>query len=118
MTFTATPEAVDALKQAIAQVSTQPETSDVPSAVRVYVASQCGCGNAHFQMGLDEPEADDEQIDVGGVTILVDPNSAPALEGARLEVVHSENLLTPQFHIATANTGGCGCGGHHGHHHH
>lgn len=113
MTLTATAEAVDALKKAIEQV--RPENG--PSAVRVYIAHQCGCGNTKFQMGLDEPAADDEQIDLGGITVLVDPYAAPALAEARLDVVQSDNLMAPQFTIAVPNAGGgCGCGG--GHHHH
>jgi Fe-S cluster assembly iron-binding protein IscA len=115
MNITASPEAVDALRRAIQQVRTE----DAPDTVRVYVAHQCGCGNTKFQMGLDAPEEGDNQIDLGGVTLLVDPMSAEALTDARLDVVQSENLLAPQFSITTASNGGgggCGCGGH-GHQH-
>jgi Fe-S cluster assembly iron-binding protein IscA len=117
MNITASPEAVDALKHAIQQV----RTDNAPETVRVYVAHQCGCGNTKFQMGLDAPEEGDNQIDIGGVTLLVDPMAAEALTDARLDVVQSENLLAPQFSITTAGNGGgggCGCGGGHGHHHH
>lgn len=108
MNFTASPEAVDALKKAIQQV--RPE--DGPETVRVYVAHQCGCGTTKFQMGLDSPEETDNRIDLGGITVIVDPESAQALDEARLEVVQSDNLLTPQFNIVTAQAGGgCGCGG-------
>ncbi len=114
MNITVTPEAVDALKKAIDQRG--PETG--PSTVRVMVSHQCGCGNTKFQMGFDDPESDDARIDLGGVTLLVDPFSAPALQDARLEVVQSDNLMGPRFQIATPNSsGGCGCGGG-GHHHH
>lgn len=112
MNLSATPEAVDALKDAIAQRA--PEEG--PATVRVAVAHQCGCGTTKFEMGFDTPDADDAHIDLGGVTVLVDPYSAPALEDARLEVVRGENLIGPRFKIETANGGGCGCGGG-GHHH-
>jgi iron-sulfur cluster assembly accessory protein len=111
MNLTVTPEAVDALKQAISQ--RPPEEG--PSVVRVVVAHQCGCGSTKFQMGFDEADADDTHIDLGGVTLVVDPFSAPSLEGARLEVVQDGNLIGPRFKIETPNGGGCGCGG--GHHH-
>ena len=114
MNFVATPEAVDAIKTVIAQRG--PESG--PETVRVMVAHQCGCGTTKFQMGFDDREVGDNEIDLGGVTLLIDPVAAQALEDARLEVVHSDNLMTPQFNIATASTGGgCGCGGG-GHHHH
>lgn len=113
MNLTVTPQAVDALKQAIAQRA----ADEGPAAVRVAVAHQCGCGTTKFEMGFDQPEADDTSIDLGGVTLIVDPFSAPALEDARLEVVQGDNLIGPRFKIETANGGGCGCGGG-GHHHH
>lgn len=113
MNFTASPEAVDALKQAINQVRTE----DAPNTVRVFVAHQCGCGNTQFQMGLDNLEEGDNQLDLGGVTLIADPMAAEALDGGRLEVVQSDNLMSPQFSISTANGGGCGCGGGHGHGH-
>lgn len=117
MNLTATPEAVDALKKAVQQV--RPEGG--PETVRVYVAHQCGCGTTKFQMGLDNPEEGDNRIDLGGITVIVDPMSADALDEARLEVVESENLMAPQFNIVTQTAnggGGCGCGGGgHGHSH-
>jgi iron-sulfur cluster assembly accessory protein len=117
MNFTATPEAVEAIKTVIQQRGQE----EGPQSVRVMVAHQCGCGNTKFQMGFDNVEEGDNEIDLGGITVLVDPHSADALNEARLEVVHSDNLMVPQFNIATPNAGGgCGCGGgggHHGHSH-
>ncbi len=109
MNLTVTPEAVDALKQAIAQRG----PDEGPATVRVAVAHQCGCGTTKFQMGFDDADVDDSRIDVSGITLIVDPQSAPALEDARLEVVQGENLIGPRFKIETANpsAGGCGCGG-------
>ncbi len=109
LNFTATPEAVGAIKQVIDQRG----VDEGPAMVRVMIAHQCGCGTTKFQMGFDDLEEGDDQIDVGGLTVLVDPHSAQALQDARLELVTSENLLTPQFNIATPSVGGggCGCGG-------
>ncbi|MGH2441658.1 MAG: iron-sulfur cluster biosynthesis family protein [Chloroflexota bacterium] len=107
MNFTATPEAVEAMKTVIQQRG----PGEGPQSVRVMVAHQCGCGSTKFQMGFDDPEEGDSRIDVGGITMLVDPHSAEALVDARLEVVESDNLIGPRFNIATAGGGGCGCGG-------
>lgn len=114
MNLTVTPEAVDALKEAIQQRG----TDEGPKTVRVMVSHQCGCGSTKFQMGFDDAEAEDARIEVGGITLLVDPFSAPALQDARVEVVQGDNLIGPRFKIETPNAGGgCGCGGG-GHHHH
>lgn len=120
MTITVTPRATEELRKAFTQYREQEQT--LPDSVRVYVASQCGCGTAHFQMGFDEPDSDDTRIDVGGITLLVDPVAAPLLEDA--EVDFSDDLMGRGFLINTANGGGgggCGCGGyghaHEGHAH-
>lgn len=107
MNLTVTPRATDELKKA----AESRRTAEGPDSVRVLVASQCGCGAAHFQMGFDNPEPDDNRIDLGGVMLLVDPNSAPFLEDA--EVDYSDDLMGRGFRINAANGGGCGCGGHH-----
>jgi iron-sulfur cluster insertion protein len=110
MNLMVTPEAADALKLAV-----QGRAPDEgPATVRVMVAHQCGCGSTKFQMGFDEAAEDDTRIELEGVTLVVDSFSAPALEGASIEVATGENLVGPRFKIETANGGGgCGCGGHH-----
>lgn len=109
MNITVSPRAADELKKAV----DSQDTEEVPNTVRVMVASQCGCGAAHFAMGFDQPEADDNAIDVGGVTLLVDPASAPFLENAEMD--YSDDLMGKGFRINSPG-GGCGCGGG-GHHH-
>jgi iron-sulfur cluster assembly protein len=112
MNITVSPRAVDELKKA---AGTR-EADGGPETVRVLVQSQCGCGAAHFAMGFDEPQDDDNKIDLGGVTLLVDPDSAPFLENAEMD--YSDDLMGQGFRI-NAPGGGCGCGGHgHGGHHH
>jgi iron-sulfur cluster assembly protein len=111
MNITISPRAVDELKKAVAE---QGEEQGV-NTVRVMVQSQCGCGAAHFAMGFDEPQEDDNRIDLGGVTLLVDPASAPFLENAEMD--YADDLMGRGFKINAAG-GGCGCGGHgHGHNH-
>ena len=107
MNMTITPEAADALKQAMQERDAEAG----PHAVRVVLAHRCGCGSAKFQMGFSDAEEDDNQIDLAGLTLVVDPFSAEALEGARLEVVGTDNLIGPRFNIVTPGGGGCGCGG-------
>jgi Fe-S cluster assembly iron-binding protein IscA len=61
-------------------------------------------------MGFDEAKQEDNQVDLGGVTVLVDPNSAPVLDNARMD--YSDDLMGKGFRI-DAPGGRCGCGGHH-----
>jgi iron-sulfur cluster assembly protein len=106
ITLNISPKAQDELKKAIESREEGPQT------VRVMVQSRCGCGSAHFAMGFDDPEEEDNQIDVGGVTLLVDPDSAPFLDNAEMD--YSDDLMGKGFLInAPGAGGGCGCGGHH-----
>ena len=104
------PRAVDELKKAVSEQGSEPTVHSV----RVMVQSACNCGTAHFAMGFDDPHEDDNRSDLGGVTLLVDPDSAPYLDNA--EVDYSDDLMQTGFRInAPQAGGGCGCGGHHGH---
>ena len=69
-----------------------------------------GCSG--FQYGLnieDEPEADDEILELSGVRIFVDPFSVQYLEG--VEVDYTTSMMGSGFTFRNPNaTGGCGCG--------
>ena len=85
--------------------------------VRVMVQSGgCGCNSGQFAMGFDEEQFDDIRIDLDGIVLLVDPESAPFLEGAEMD--YSDDLMGRGFKINAPNLvssggggGGCGCGG-------
>jgi iron-sulfur cluster assembly protein len=113
MNMTILPRASEELKKAVEERREQKATDTV----RVMVQSQCGCGSAHFAMGFGDPEDGDNHIEINGVTLLVDPNSAPFLDNAELD--YSDDLMGQGFKINTVNAGGgCGCGGGgHGHQH-
>ena len=69
-----------------------------------------GCSG--FQYGLnveDEPEADDEILDIRGVKIFIDPFSAQYLDGVEIDYVTS--VMGQGFTFSNQNaSGGCGCG--------
>ena len=71
-----------------------------------------GGGCSGFQYGLnieDEPEADDEILDLSGVRIFVDPFSVQYLEG--IEIDYTTSMMGSGFTFRNPNaTGGCGCG--------
>ncbi|MCI4326314.1 MAG: hypothetical protein L3K16_01565 [Thermoplasmata archaeon] len=87
----------------------------------------CGCGDggggssgSSFGLAFDRPRSGDVVVPVDGFQVVVDPSSAPALEGARIDFV--QELDTSGFTIVPANApapsphseegggGGCGCG--------
>ncbi len=81
-------------------------------AIRVFVQSACGCGSAQYGMGVEDDFDPDESIfELHGVRLVVDPDSAPYLEGA--EIDYRDSLMGKGFTISNPNAGGgCGCGGH------
>jgi iron-sulfur cluster assembly protein len=81
-------------------------------AVRVFVEGACGCGSARYGMGLEDEISEGEQVlESCGIRFVVDPDSAPYLEGA--EIDFRDSLMGRGFTIKSANQGGgggCGCG--------
>ena len=58
-----------------------------------------------------EAKADDTVVRTDGVSILIDPDSAPLMEGA--EIDYMDDLMRSGFVINNPNiqSGGCACGG-------
>ncbi|MDE2694932.1 MAG: iron-sulfur cluster assembly accessory protein [Chloroflexota bacterium] len=76
----------------------------------------CGCSGPSFAMGIDAPTAEDNVLDVHGVRIIVDPVTAPNLEGASIDY-SEDDLMRKGFTIDAPNVqpageggGACGCG--------
>ncbi|MCY4615879.1 MAG: iron-sulfur cluster assembly accessory protein [Chloroflexi bacterium] len=79
----------------------------------------CGCSGPSFAMGIDAPTAEDNVLDVHGVRFIVDPVTAPNLEGASIDYT-DEDLMRKGFTIDAPNAqapegGACGCGAGGGH---
>jgi iron-sulfur cluster assembly protein len=86
------------------------EQEEADAAIRVFVQGACGCGAAHYGMGVEtEFSADEQLIDANGVKFVIDPESAPYLEGA--EIDYRDSLMGRGFMIKNPTQGGgCGCG--------
>jgi iron-sulfur cluster assembly accessory protein len=69
-----------------------------------------GCSG--FQYGLnieDEPQSDDEVVDLSGLRLFVDPFSGQYLEGVEIDYVTT--MMGSGFTFKNPNaSGGCGCG--------
>ena len=75
----------------------------------------CGSGGGGFQYVLgveDSAEEDDIVIKTSKVDILIDPQSAPLVDGSSIDYV--DGLMRSGFVISNPNapaSGGCACGG-------
>jgi iron-sulfur cluster assembly protein/iron-sulfur cluster insertion protein len=69
-----------------------------------------GCSGLSYEMFFDADVAPDDVLaDFGGVKVVVDPASAPYLEGAVLE--YKDGLMEGGFTINNPNVSRtCGCG--------
>jgi iron-sulfur cluster assembly protein len=78
-------------------------------ALRVFVVSG-GCSGYSYGMAIARSrEEDDIAIEASGITLLVDSESAPLLEGAEVDYV--DDLMKSGFTIFNPNaTHSCACG--------
>ena len=78
-------------------------------ALRVFVVGG-GCSGYQYGMAIARNREDDDiAIDVGGLTILVDAESAPLIDGAEVDYV--EDIMKSGFTIFNPNaTHSCACG--------
>jgi iron-sulfur cluster assembly accessory protein len=78
-------------------------------ALRVFVVSG-GCSGYQYGMAIARSrEEDDIAIQASGITLLVDAESAPLLEGAEVDYV--DDLMKSGFTIFNPNaTRSCACG--------
>lgn len=68
-----------------------------------------GCAGMQYAMRLDEPGTGDEVITSGDVSVIVDPESVPFLQGCTLDYIDSLN--DSGFKIENPNAArSCGCG--------
>ncbi|MBS99346.1 MAG: iron-sulfur cluster assembly accessory protein [Oceanospirillaceae bacterium] len=69
-----------------------------------------GCSGFQYGMKLEESAADDDQIvEIGGLKILIDPNSQPLLDNVTVDFL--DGLDGSGFKFENPNaTQSCGCG--------
>ena len=85
------------------------EKASGQGALRVFVAGG-GCSGYQYGMALaQDVEEDDFVIEHSGVKLLVDPESAPLLEGAEIDYV--DDVMKSGFTIFNPNAvKSCACG--------
>ncbi len=81
------------------------------SVLRVFVAGG-GCSGYQYGMAIAKgAESDDLVMSRGDLTVIVDPQSAPMLQGAEIDFI--EDTMQSGFSISNPNVpqgGGCSCG--------
>ena len=99
-----TPTAADKIRELMAE---DPEGES--SVLRVAIQGG-GCSGFQYGLGFDSgPVDDDETIELHGVTIVIDPHSAPYLKGATIDFLNG--LEESGFKIDNPNAqASCGCG--------
>lgn len=102
MNLTLTPQAAERLRAII-------QNKGEPLSLRILVRPG-GCRGLEYGMALERTEKpDDVKIRMDDLTILVDPASAPLLDGA--EIDYRDSLMGGGFTIQNPNaTYTCGCG--------
>ncbi len=83
-----------------------PESENKP--LRVFVQGG-GCSGFQYGFTFDEKKENDTVLEQGGITVVVDPQSAIYLKDATVNYV--EDFRGAGFSVENPNaTGGCGCG--------
>jgi iron-sulfur cluster assembly protein len=101
---TVTEKAAGKIKELLAQ-----EPDGEVSVLRVAIQGG-GCSGFQYALGFDRgPQDGDNEIEMHGVRVVVDPFSAPYLAGSEIDFVDA--LMGAGFAINNPNvTAACGCG--------
>ncbi len=100
---TLTQNAAAAVKDMVAR-----QQENQGKALRIYVEGG-GCSGFQYGLVFDETRAGDAIVEVDGVSVAVDPDSAPYLRGAVIDF--SDALTGGGFKISNPNARhSCGCG--------
>ena len=86
------------------------QAQEKPNAMLRVFVSGGGCSGYSYGMTLEEDALEgDQQFQVNGVGVIVDPRSAQYLEGANIDFV--DNMMGGGFKIDNPNAASsCGCG--------
>ncbi len=98
-----TPTAIKAVSRFISSAA------DPVAGLRIHVQGG-GCSGLQYGMKLEAEKAEDDVVvEIDGITLLVDPYSAPMLDGVTVDFVDS--LTGSGFKFENPNaTAGCACG--------
>ncbi len=100
-------------QEAVRAVKMSAEAQGVPLEevyLRVGIKGESCCGFSYLIEFTREKIPDDHEIEIDGIRVLVDRESYPNLEGATIDYVVTDNLLTTEFVFRNPkNRPTCGC---------
>lgn len=101
---TVTEKAASKIKELLSQ-----EAEEEVAVLRIAVQGG-GCSGFQYALGFDRgPQDGDNEIEMHGVRVVIDPFSAPYLTGSEIDFVDA--LMGAGFAINNPNvTAACGCG--------
>jgi len=101
---TLTESAASKIKELVAQ-----EPEGEANVFRIAVTGG-GCSGFQYELGFDRgPQDGDNEIEMRGVRVAIDPSSAPYLVGSQIDFVHA--LMGAGFSVSNPNVvSACGCG--------
>jgi len=109
-----TPMALEKIKSYIT------EQKEEGASLRVMIGGM-GCGGPQFVLTLEkEISEDDIKVQHDGLTVVIDPESAPMVDGSEIDYVETLEksgftVKNPNFQGHGCACGGQGCGCGHGH---
>ena len=94
--------------KAITKLNEMAQKQDKSPVLRINVVSG-GCSGFQYHFDFDEIKGDDEKMDIGGITFVMNKDSKEMLKGSKMEYI--DTLNESGFRISNPNaTESCACG--------
>ncbi len=94
--------------KAIIKLNEMAQKQEKSSVLRINVVSG-GCSGFQYHFDFDEIKDDDEKMDIGGITFVMNKDSKEMLKGSKMEYI--DTLNESGFRISNPNaTESCACG--------
>ena len=94
--------------KAITKLNEMVQKQDKSPILRINVVSG-GCSGFQYHFDFDEIKDDDEKMDIGGITFVMNKDSKEMLKGSKMEYI--DTLNESGFRISNPNaTESCACG--------
>ena len=94
--------------KAIIKLNEMAQKQEKSPVLRINVVSG-GCSGFQYHFDFDEIKGDDEKMDIGGITFVMNKDSKEMLKGSKMEYI--DTLNESGFRISNPNaTESCACG--------
>jgi iron-sulfur cluster assembly protein len=104
--FTITEAAVAQVRTIMGQQTLEADERNL----RVFVEGGGCCGGVGFGLAFDRAQPDDVRLERSGLTVVIDPTSAPYVNGATIDFVNTPEVTGFKVSAPPMKSGGCGGG--------